>query len=95
MADRATNEDAVNARVEAAKARLAHLAAQADALPGPVDRAALSIRSRPLLGVGVALVAGLALGVARKRALPALVPMVVPALRRLAGTGPGRSRRRP
>ncbi len=102
MADRATNEglvskdlseEAVNARVEAAKARLALLAAQADAEPSPLERVAYRIRSSPWRGVGVALLAGLALGVGRKRALPVLVPMLVPALRRVAGVGPGRSRR--
>lgn len=90
MADRATNEDVVNARVELAKARLAHLAAQADALPGPVDRAAQSLWRHPLRGVGVALLAGVVLGAARKRALPALIPMVVPAIRRVARAGVGR-----
>jgi len=84
MADRAANEDVVNARVAAAKARLADLAAQADARPGLMDRAALRLRSRPMLGVGAALLAGLVLGVARKRALPAVVPLLVPALRRVA-----------
>ena len=87
MADRATHEDLVNARVQLAKARLAHLAAQADAQPGPVERTAEVIRSRPWQGVGLALLAGVALGVTRKRALPALVPMIVPVLRRVAGAG--------
>ncbi|GEM_PF-1549284 len=87
MADRATHEDLVNARVQLAKARLAHLAAQADAQPGPVERTAEAIRSRPWQGVGLALLAGVALGVTRKRALPALVPMIVPVLRRVAGAG--------
>jgi len=87
VADRATHEDLVNARVELAKARLAHLAAQADAQPGPVERTAEAIRSRPWQGVGLALLAGVALGVTRKRALPALVPMIVPVLRRVAGAG--------
>jgi len=77
----------VNARVQLAKARLAHLAAQADAQPGPVERTAEAIRSRPWQGVGLALLAGVALGVTRKRALPALVPMIVPVLRRVAGAG--------
>jgi len=87
VADRATHEDLVNARVQLAKARLAHLAAQADAQPGPVERTAEAIRSRPWQGVGLALLAGVALGVTRKRALPALVPMIVPVLRRVAGAG--------
>ena len=87
MADRATHEDLVNARVQLAKARLAHLAAQADAQPGPVERTAEAIRSRPWQGVGLALLVGVALGVTRKRALPALVPMIVPVLRRVAGAG--------
>lgn len=94
MADRAKDEDAVNARVKAAKARLSLLAAQADARPGPVDRAAFGIRRSPLLGVGVALLAGLVLGVTRKRALPALAPMVVPAFRRAARAGVARGRPR-
>lgn len=87
MADRATHEDLVNARVQLAKARLAQVAAQVDAQPGPVERAADGIRSRPWQGVGVALLAGVALGAARRRALPALVPMVVPLLRRVARAG--------
>jgi len=90
VADRATHEDLVNARVALAKARLAHLAAQADAQPGPVERTAEAIRSRPWQGVGLALVAGVVLGVTRKRALPALAPMAVPLLRRVLGAGPAR-----
>lgn len=90
MADRAANEDVVNARVELAKARLAQLAAQADAQPGLVVRAAQGIRRRPWRGVGVALLAGVALGVTRKRALPALVPLLAPMLRRVARAGLGR-----
>lgn len=90
MADRATHEDVVNARVQLAKARLAHLAAQADAQPGPVERAAEGIRSRPWQGIGLALLAGVALGAGRRRVLPAVVPMVVPLLQRFVRSGPGR-----
>ena len=90
MADRATHEDVVNARVQLAKARLAHAAAQADAQPGPVERAAEGIRSRPWRGVGLALLAGVALGAARRQVLPAVVPALVPLLQRVVRSGPGR-----
>ncbi len=93
LSEKGLSEEAVNARVRAAKARLALLAAQADAEPSPVERVAYRIRSSPWRGVGVALLAGLALGVGRKRALPILAPMLVPALRRVAGGGPGTRRR--
>lgn len=94
MSEHATSEAAVDARVRAAKERLALLAAQADAEPGPAERVADRIRRSPWRGVGAALLAGVALGVGRKRALPVVVPLLLPALRRVAGGGLGRLRRR-
>ena len=93
MGNRATREDLLAVRVRLAKARLAYVAAQADAQPGPVERTAEAIRNRPWRSVGLALLTGVALGVTRKRAWPALAPMIVPALRRFAGAGPARAGR--
>jgi len=91
VGDRATHEDLVAARVRLAKARLAYIAAQAEAQPDPLERTAVAIRRRPWRSVGLALLAGVALGVTRKRAWPALAPVIVPALRRITGAGPPRS----
>lgn len=67
-----------------AKARLRMLAAEADARPTLVLRAAEAVRARPWRGVAVALLAGVALGVGRRSWRGALAPFTVPLLGQLA-----------
>lgn len=82
MAGRRPTEEALNARIAAAKARLEVLAAAADAGPN----AAELVRRRPWQGVGLALMAGVVLGVGRGRALRTVVPAVAPLLAEIAVT---------
>jgi hypothetical protein len=71
----------VNARIAVAKARLELLAAAADARPGLAAQALDLVRRRPWHGIGLALAAGVVLGVGRARALRTLVPLVAPLVR--------------
>jgi hypothetical protein len=76
MAGRATTEEVVNLRIAVAKARLKSIAATADARPGIATRATWAIRSHPWQGVGIALAAGVAFGLAKRRGmLPPLAPI--------------------
>jgi hypothetical protein len=86
MAGRATTEEVVNLRIAVAKARLKSLAAAADARPGLATRAAWTIRSHPWQGVGIALAAGVAFGLAKRRGmLPPLAPIAASLFANAAG----------
>lgn len=86
MAGRRPTEEVVNARIALAKARLEVLAAEADAGPNAAERAFGLVRRRPWQGAGLALIAGVVLGVGRGRALRTLVPVVAPVLAQIAVT---------
>ncbi|MFO8149731.1 MAG: hypothetical protein R6T93_05515 [Trueperaceae bacterium] len=77
----------MNARIAVAKARLELLAAAADARPSLAEQAFGLVRRRPWHGVGVALAAGVVLGVGRGRALRALVPLAAPWVAELGSVG--------
>ncbi len=85
MAGESTTEADVTTRIEAAKARLAAIAADIDQRPRWTDRTALMMRSRPWQGVGVALLLGLVLGASRRTALP-LAPVLARYVGRNAGS---------
>jgi hypothetical protein len=93
VARRHPNQEVVNARVAVAKARLALLAAEVDARPGLAEQALGLVRRRPWQGLGLALAAGVLLGVGRGRSLRALVPLAAPLLVELASVrGPSAAR---
>jgi hypothetical protein len=95
VARRPAPEEVVRLRVAVAKARLRALAASADARPSMAARAAWVIRAHPWQGVGAALAAGLALGVARRRGwLAAAAPVALSLVTRAAGTASRQLRRR-
>lgn len=76
----------MNARIAVAKARLEVLAAAADARPGLAEQALGLVRRRPWRGVGLALAAGVVLGIGRGRSLRTLAPLATPVLAELAAT---------
>jgi hypothetical protein len=73
-------QDAAEAsvRVLNAKARLVELAIEAEAAPGPVERAADAVRAHPWRGVAIALVAGALLGAAPRRSSGVARPLLTP-----------------
>lgn len=100
--DRQTAEVA-DARVAAAKARLTALADEARPGRYLLGHASSLVRARPWQGMGVALIAGLALGVAPRRAVHRLALLATPVVGMVADLAPvarfgvraGRARRRP
>src|SRR5690606_28761998 len=97
MAGTAQDATEASVRVLNAKARLVELAIEAEAAPGPVERAADAVRAHPWRGVAIALVAGALLGAAPRRSAGVARPLLTPlmglatdlALRALgSGTGP-------
>lgn len=76
MARRDPDPALVNARIAVAKARLELLAAATDARPGLAAQALDLVRRRPWHGIGLALAAGVVLGIGRGRALRTLVPLI-------------------
>lgn len=93
MAGGATTEEVVNLRVAVAKARLRAAAAAIDERPALATRTVLAIRTHPWQGVGLALAAGIALGLGRGL-LPALAPLAGGVLANVAGTASRRLGRR-
>jgi hypothetical protein len=82
MADRKPTKEQIDTRVAVAKARLAAMADDMAARPGPAsqvtNRVATVVRGHPWRGVGIALGLGLALGLTRGRALGVVAGTVVP-----------------
>ena len=76
-----------DARVAAAKARLLRLAQ--DVRPGyhAAFQAASLVRERPWRGVGLALLAGVVIGLAPREVFRRLVPLATPAFGMLVGVG--------
>jgi hypothetical protein len=93
MAGRATTEEVVKLRVAVAKARLRATAAAIDERPGLATRTVWAIRAHPWQGVGLALAAGIALGLGRGL-FPALAPIAGGLLANVAGTASRRLARR-
>lgn len=92
MAGRPTTEEVVNLRLAVAKARLRATAAAIDERPGLATRAVAAIRARPLQGVGIALAAGIVLGLGRG-VLPMIAPIAGSLLANAAGTATRRLQR--
>ncbi len=99
MAGSQSSQEAVDARVALAKARLATLAKEAESRPAVADQAAAAVRLQPWRGVGIALLVGFYLGLTRGAGLRVVAPIVTPllgglALNALRGVGivpPGRT----
>src|SRR5690606_39211766 len=78
MAGAAQDATEASVRVLNAKARLVELAIEAEAAPGPVERAADAVRAHPWRGVAIALVAGALLGAAPRRSAGVARPLLTP-----------------
>lgn len=78
MAGTAQDATEASVRVLNAKARLVELAIEAEAAPGPVERAADAVRAHPWRGVAIALVAGALLGAAPRRSAGVARPLLTP-----------------
>lgn len=83
MADVQADEAAAE-RVAAAKLRLLQLAQEASRPSLLADASASLVRTHPWRGVAVALVVGVALGVAPRRALTRLGPVLAPLMGAIA-----------
>jgi ElaB/YqjD/DUF883 family membrane-anchored ribosome-binding protein len=94
MAGSPTTEEVVKLRVAVAKARLRATAAAIDERPGMATRAVVAIRTHPWQGIGIALAAGIVLGLGRGL-LPALAPVAGGLLANVAGSATRRLGRRP
>jgi hypothetical protein len=80
MAGRQSSEEAVNARVAHAKAKLIALAQEAESRPGAAEQTATMVRANPWRGVGIALLVGFYFGLTRGAGLRTLAPVVTPLL---------------
>lgn len=74
----ATRASVADARVAAAKLRLRQLARDAERPPPLVTASASLIRAHPWRGIAIALAAGIVLGLAPRRTLTRVAPLVAP-----------------